>query len=98
MRIVAIAEKHTVEALSALGVEPYPVDSASGALDALQELSVNKNNVILISAGIAQELFQQISSIEARFKDSVIVVVPDMSHGIDIDIDKMIAAVVGVKV
>jgi len=98
MRIVAIAYKHTAQALLALGVEPMPVDSPRKALNELTRLAVNKNNVILISSTIAEKMQKEIAAIEEKYKDSVIVVVPDMHGGIDMDIDKMIANVVGVKI
>ncbi len=97
MRLVCLSDQLTVEALTVIGAEPVVVNSESEFLSEFERLLQNKNNIILISQSIVSTCKEQIDQLQKRYSGVIVVVIPDMKGGLDLDINKLVAEVVGVS-
>ncbi len=87
----------TVEALSIVGAEPIEVSSSSDFLTRFETLIQNRENIILITKSMAEQARSQIDALQKKFPGTIVVVVPDVSKDLDMNINKLVSEVVGVS-
>ena len=97
MRLVCLSDQLTVEALTVIGAEPIAVDSEEEFLVEFERLLQNKNNIILISQTIMTKCKDKIEYLQKAYPGAIVVVIPDVKGGLELDINRLVAEVVGVS-
>ncbi len=97
MRIICLGDRLTVEALSIVGAEPMEVSSSSEFLTRLETLIQNRENIILITKSMVEQVKPQIDALQKKFPGTIVVVVPDVSKDLDMNINRLVSEVVGVS-
>lgn len=97
MRLVCVGDRITVEALTIVGAEPVEVQDRSSLLEEVEHLLKNRNNIILISQGVAEEIQNELETWQKKYSGSIVVVIPDVNKDVEMDISRLMAEVVGVS-
>ena len=97
MRIVCLGDRITVEAMSIVGAEPVEISDSSEFLSRFEDLIQNRENIILITKSMEEEVGPHIEGLQKRFPGAIVVVIPDVSRDLDMNINKLVSEVVGVS-
>ena len=97
MRIVCLGDRLTSEALSIVGAEPMEVSSSSEFLSKIEDLIQNRGNIILITKSMVEQVKTEIDALQKKFPGAIVVVIPDVSKDLDMNINKLVSEVVGVS-
>ncbi len=97
MRLVCVGDKITVSALTIVGAEPVEVQDRSSLLEEVEALLKNKNNIVLISQSVAEEIQNELEMWQKKYSGSIVVVIPDVNKDVEVDVNRLMAEVVGVN-
>ncbi len=97
MRLVCVGDRITVEALTIVGAEPVEVQDRSSLLEQVEGLLKNKNNIVLVTQSVAEEIQNELEMWQKKYSGSIVVVIPDINKDVEVDINQLMAEVVGVS-
>ncbi len=73
-RIAVMGDKDSICGFAALGVEIYPAEEASSAIEILRNLLNNDCAVIYITEGLASKISEEISKYKGRITPAIILI------------------------
>ncbi len=97
MRLICVGDRITVEALTIVGAEPVEVQDRSSLLEQVEGLLKNKNNIVLVTQSVAEEIQNELEMWQKKYSGSIVVVIPDINKDVEVDINQLMAEVVGVS-